>query len=76
MIFDGAVVYDTHTVTLTPRQAEEFKPKLFAAIKRLASDVIPEAHPGEQTCKWCSVTKADCPQRIDSADDDAKTELF
>lgn len=76
MIFDGKVVYETHEVNVTPRQAEEFKPKLFAAMKRLASDVRPEAHPEEQTCRWCSVSKADCPSRIDSKTEDAKTELF
>ena len=64
MIFNGEVVYPTHRVAVTPADALELKPKLFALVKQLATDVRPPASPSESACRFCEVGDDDCPDRF------------
>lgn len=75
MIFNGRVVYETHQVDITPREAEEFKFRLFETMRRMGVDVPPPAHPSRDACKFCPVGSADCAVRYVEPDA-VKTELF
>lgn len=65
MQFDGEVIYATHTVPSTSAAAQAIKPKLFGLLRQLGTDVRPPASPSEQTCRFCDVSKSDCPDRIE-----------
>lgn len=68
MIFDGEVVYDTHTVAITPAQADQVKPRIFAMLKHLGLSRPPDAAPSSSACRFCDVSSADCPDREDADD--------
>lgn len=65
MQFDGEVVYQTHSVEISPHEAAEMKPKVFGLLKRLGTMPRPEASPSQGTCRFCDVSEADCPDRWD-----------
>ena len=68
----GEVVYPTHTVRV-PRGAlpNQFIHNLGSLIRRLAADKPPARIPARQECRFCDITAADCPDRVD---DDLDTE--
>lgn len=61
--FDGEVIYPTHSVHIPAEDAAFMKPKLTALIARLAAEERPDASPSESTCRYCDISKADCPDR-------------
>ena len=62
----GEVVYPTHTVRV-PRGAlpNQFIHNLGSLIRRLAADQPPARIPARQECRFCDITAADCPDRVD-----------
>ena len=67
MQFEGQVVYPGHTVTIHPTAVDDFKSKLFALLKRLASQDRPEASPSVGSCRFCEVPESECSERITDA---------
>ena len=63
MIFNGRVVYEDHSVDVTPAEAQSLKPKLFALLRKLGSDDRPPANPSQSACRFCHVGPTDCPER-------------
>lgn len=70
---NGEVVYATHTVPVFWERAQELKGKAFGMIKRLASEDRPVASPSESSCRFCDISKTDCPDRVDEAAPDIHT---
>ena len=64
----GEVIYPTHTVRV-PRGAlpGQFIDDLGSLIRRLASDTPPQVVPSYAECRFCDITAADCPERVDVA---------
>lgn len=69
MLFDGAVVYDSHTVELKPSDAERIKPQVFAKLREMARAERPAAAPSRDACRFCDCTKDDCAERFVEAPD-------
>lgn len=65
MIFDGHVAYKDHDVVITPKQAEQIRPKAFALLKHLGMVRRPDASPSLGSCRFCDVSAADCPDRVE-----------
>ena len=61
LYMEGEVCYSDHTVSVSMEMAESIKPKLFALLKDLGSEVRPEPIPSIGDCKYCQ--SADCPSR-------------
>jgi len=68
MALKGCVVYKTHRVPI-PADAidEKFAGNVHYFLDVLDSDAPPLRVPSEQDCRFCDITKADCPERVDSA---------
>ena len=62
----GEVVYPTHT-TRVPRGAlpGHFVHNLGSVIRRLGADQPPARVPSRPECRFCDITAADCPDRVD-----------
>ena len=62
----GEVIYPTHTVRI-PRGALDngFIDDLVPLIRRLAANTPPRQAPSASECRWCDISTADCPQRVD-----------
>ncbi len=69
MVFDGEVIYSDHSVKVTPPEAQAIRPKLFALLRKLGSDVRPEATPSPSACRFCDVSVTDCPDRFSETDE-------
>lgn len=67
MRFEGEVIYPTHTLPVRYEDAQALKPRLFSLLRLLGSKERTDASPSESGCKWCDVSKADCPDRLESA---------
>lgn len=64
MQFEGEVVYaNGNTIVLEPREAEAFKPRLFAMIRQLATMERPAGSPSRDACQYCSVPDSECSVR-------------
>jgi hypothetical protein len=75
--FDGRVVYGDHEVPI-PHSAidDAFKQRLFALIRRISSQEPGRKVPSFGECRFCEITTADCPERIDEEPaDDESTEV-
>ena len=61
----GAVAYPTHTVEVPEvgRQGE-FARNLASLIRRLASDTPPQRTPSAHECRFCDISSADYPERV------------
>lgn len=75
MQFAGRVVYPTHTVELHPHEAEAFRPKLMALMRRLGTAERPVPNPGRDACRFCEVPDEACGVRY-VHEIDAETEEF
>ena len=64
----GELIYPTHTVR-TPRGAlpGQFIEDLGSLIRRLAADAQPQRTPSFAECRFCDITDADCPERVEEA---------
>ena len=64
----GEVIYPTHTVRI-PRGAlpNQFIENLGALIRRLAAGTPAKRVPTPQECRFCDISTADCPERVDDA---------
>ena len=62
----GEIAYPTHTVEVPEvgRQGE-FARNLASLIRRLASDTPPQRTPSAHECRFCDISGADCPERLD-----------
>ena len=63
--FDGKVVYENHEVTI-PASAidQQFTNYLTSLIKRVAAASPARKVPSDMECRFCNITKADCPERV------------
>ena len=64
----GQVTYRDHTVRI-PADAVDaaFVQNLGALIRRLSADEPARRVPSRQECRFCDITAADCPQRVNEA---------
>ena len=71
MQFDGRVVYNDHEVAI-PHSAidDTFKKRLFALIGRISSQDPGRKVPSGSECRFCDLTSADCPERVDEEPSD------
>ena len=62
----GEVIYPSHTVRI-PRGAlpRQFIENLGALIRRLAAETPARRVPSRQECRFCDISAADCPERVD-----------
>ena len=62
----GQVTYDDHTVRIPAEAVDnQFIQKLGALIRILAADQPPARVPSRQECRFCDISAADCPERVD-----------
>ena len=75
----GQVTYRDHTVRI-PAEAvdEQFVQNLGALIRRLSADEPARRVPSRRACRFCDISAADCPDRIDTntGSEDATTSDF
>ncbi len=64
MLFDGTVIYKTHPVAVTPKHADELRPRITGLLKKLGTIPRPEASPSRDACRFCEVTDKDCSDRF------------
>ena len=65
----GEVVYPTRTVKVpTGALPGQFIEDLGAHIRRLAADKPAQRVPSAQECRFCDISTADCPERVDDID--------
>ena len=64
----GQVTYRDHTVRI-PAEAvdDQFVQNLGALIRRLSADEPARRVPSRQECRFCDISTADCPVRVDEA---------
>ena len=64
----GRVVYPTRTVRV-PMSAlrGQFIDQLGSLIRRIASETPAQRVPSRQECRFCDISAADCPERVDGA---------
>ena len=62
----GQVTYQDHTVRI-PAEAvdDQFVQNLGALIRRLSADKPARRVPSPQECRFCDISAADCPERVD-----------
>ena len=62
----GQVTYQDHTVRI-PAEAvdDQFVRNLRALIRRLSADKPARRVPSPQECRFCDISAADCPERVD-----------
>ena len=64
----GQVTYRDHTVRISADAVDEaFIENLGALIRRLSADQPARRVPSRQECRFCDITAADCPVRVDDA---------
>ena len=76
--FDGQVVYPDHVVDI-PAEAQdpEFVANLGALLRRIGGTEPAVRVPSLSECRFCDITLADCPKRVDiGAEDEEDTEDF
>ena len=75
----GQVTYRDHTVRIPSDAVDErFVQNLGALIRRLSADEPARRVPSQQECRFCDISAADCPVRVDeaSAPEDGETADF
>ncbi len=73
---DGEVVYTTHSVPVPWEKAYDLQAKLFALMRRLGTEERPPAVSSESECRFCDVSKADCPERWEPSDAEKNAEFI
>ena len=69
--FDGMVVYEDHEAPVPSSATDEaFKDNLAALIRRIAADAQARRVPSVLDCRFCDITVADCPERIEKEEDE------
>ena len=64
----GQVTYRDHTVRVPGDAVDEaFVQNLGALIRRLSADQPARRVPSRQECRFCDISAADCPERMDEA---------
>ena len=66
----GQVTYRDHTVRVPAEAVDErFIQNLGALIRKLSADEPARRVPSPQECRYCDITAADCPVRVDDSPD-------
>ncbi len=77
VVFDGKVQYPDHEVEIPASAVDEaFVGRMAGLIKRLASSEPPPTVPSYQECRFCDITAADCPSRVENEFEAGMTEVF
>ena len=64
--FRAHVVYPDANVGIPASAVDgKFVERLGALIRRLAAETPARKVPSTQECRWCDITKADCPERVE-----------
>ena len=64
----GQVTYRDHTVRVPAESVDDrFVQNLGGLIRRLSADEPARRVPSRQECRFCDITTADCPERIEEA---------
>ena len=62
----GEIAYPTHTVEVPKVGRQDgFTRNLALLIRRLASDTPPTRTPSAHECRFCDISSAECPERVD-----------
>ena len=63
----GQVTYRDHPVRISADAVDErFIQNLGALIRRISSDEPARRVPSRQECRFCDITAADCPERVET----------
>jgi len=63
---DGEVRYEDHTVTVpAARVTPELRGIFRETMNRTGGETPPDRVPSQDECRWCDITAADCPQRME-----------
>ena len=66
LTISGQVAYPDHVVDVPANAVDkEFVSRLGVLVNRLASQIPPSKAHSFSECRFCEITKADCPDRID-----------
>ena len=77
MGFDGKVVYEDHEVDIPASAVDEtFISNVSDLIGRLAASSPARKVPSVTECRFCDITKLDCPERLEDALQEGTTEDF
>ena len=69
-------VYQDHVVSVPLESVRPLAPRLFSLLRQIGNQDRPAATPSQQECRYCDVSKVDCPDRIDEASPDVNTTEF
>ena len=72
---DGLVAYQDHRVEIPASAINNFGDNLNYWLEIVTSEDEPEPTPSYYECRFCDITKADCPQRIEEGDGDIEETL-
>lgn len=74
----GTVLYGDGTTTEVIYQGKEdpLMPKFQSTMAMLARDCSPEKSPSYEECRFCDISKEDCPERVEEPPKTATTDLF
>ena len=68
--FAGEIVYNDHTHRVPQSGIDQgFIRNLGSLIRRIAAPEPPIRVPSAHECRFCDITTADCPERVDTASD-------
>lgn len=76
IIFNGEVAYIDHRVPVPAGSLDAIRPRVFAMLRQLAAETRPDAVPSEGACRFCDITKTDCPERWDEGSQAVLTSEF
>ena len=66
IIFTGDVIYEDSEVRILPEDVDEnLKKVVWDLIKRIGDEKPCRKVPSYDECKWCDISKEDCPERIE-----------
>jgi hypothetical protein len=73
----GAIVYRTHLREIQPEECTPaLRQRILDTVKRMGDHTPPARVPSAAECRYCSVSKSDCPDRIELDDAVTTVELF
>lgn len=73
----GEVVYHTDAVTVPSSVVDEtFKQQLSRTLQRVTAGEPPERVPSYGECKFCDISRRDCPARVDTPPREAEVDFF